>query len=350
MASGGENCASGQKIDQSSFASILAGVQLMRDAYEPVVSEKAPEVRQDQPPQETTRNNQQNPPERRPEPPKSSVPPPLSLPRPASSNVPERPDRRRELSTHNGQVAPGRNPRPIDRSSGHRSRQGVQTYTSVQVANSQKGNPLLESALMKLTPWSYSGDILSDYYINATLQVLFLSLKYHKLRPEYVWRRIERLKGTSSGSPDPGAHDKALRVLLVVVDIDLPQEAIRHLLGICMKLDLSMVVVWSFEEAGNYIAYFKQNELAHSKIDSSIQGLKKGDYNLNIVSTLTSVRAVNKTDVANLLANCKSFKNVVLQASLEDGLKDIQGLGLRKLQNLRAVFTEPFVLNKDYDA
>lgn len=200
---------------------------------------------------------------------------------------------------------------------------------------------------MKQTPWTYNGQILSDYYINATLQVLFLSLKYHKLRPEYVWRRIEKLKGgTASG--DTLVSDQALRVLLVVVDIDSPEEAIRHLLGICLKQDLSMVIAWSFEEAGNYIAYFKQNELANSKIASSIQGVKKGDYNLNIVSTLTTIRAVNKTDVAHLLANCKSFKNVVLQATVDGSLGEIPGLGDRKIRNLKAVFSEPFVFNKDY--
>lgn len=198
---------------------------------------------------------------------------------------------------------------------------------------------------MKKTPWTYNGQILSDYYINATLQVLFLSLKYHKLRPEYIWRRIEKLKGGTA--TDTLVTDQALRVLLVVVDIDSPQETIRHLIGICVKQDISMVVAWSFEEAGNYIAYFKQNELATSQIASSIQGIKKGDYNLNIVSTLTTVRAVNKTDVANLLANCKSFKNVVLQA-LDERLGDIPGLGDRKVKNLKTVFSEPFVFNKDY--
>ncbi|SGZ47625.1 CIC11C00000005761 [Sungouiella intermedia] len=336
----------GKDIDSSSFASILAGVQKMRDSYEPVVPGKRPIERDLEPktPSESTSNDSKYNSQAR------------SIPTTVRSSSTSISGNRSTLTSHSASVVSNEISRPPEQTSnsrshdrsGHHRRQGVQTYTSVQVANSQKGNPLLESPLMKQTPWTYNGQILSDYYINATLQVLFLSLKYHKLRPEYVWRRIEKLKGGSVTGGDSLVSDQALRVLLVVVDIDSPQEAIRHLLGICMKQDLSMVVAWSFEEAGNYLAYFKQNELATSKIASSIQGVKKGDYNLNIVSTLTSVRAVNKTDVAHLLANCKSFKNVVLQAALGDGLGDIPGLGDRKIQNLKAVFSEPFVFNKDY--
>lgn len=347
-----------EKIDQSSFASILAGVQKMREAYEPVVglNLEAPNAEAPKP---------------------ASGPEPLNETSISKSTSAEKSSATQKTDTHTQREIRGdvsihsgdfstrsassrpkqTDPRPTEsRPTESRQREArprndarrhpgpsIQTYTSVQVANSQKGNPLLESPLMKATPWSYNSSILSDYYINATLQILFLLLKYHKLRPEYVWRRIEKLKGLSETSDD----DQALRVLLVVVDIDSPQEAIRHLLGICFKQNLTMIVAWSFEEAGNYISYFKQNELASGKVDSSIQGVRKNDYNLNIVSTLTNVRAVNKTDVANLLANCKLFRQVVL-ASTSDDLAEIPGLGDRKLQNLRAAFSEPFVFNKEY--
>lgn len=327
-------------VDPSSFASILAGVQQMRQSYEPVVPQKPPA--QSEPPRQNVQEAQK--------PAQNSVRPARKpqqniVPTPNTQNIRPINENRRVLSPHTGNVQSNTN-RPQNTS---RSRLGVQTYTSVQVANSQKGNPLLESPLMKLTPWTYLGQILLDYYINATLQILFLSLKYHKLRPEYVWRRIEKLKGGTSTEQEQHVSDQALRVLLVVVDIDSPQDTIRHLLGICMKQDLSMIVAWSFEEAGNYIAYFKQNELANSKVDLSIQGLKKADFNLNIVLALTTVRAVNKTDVANLLANYKLFKNIVLLASLDQGLGDIQGLGERKVVNLQRAFTEPFVFNKSYE-
>lgn len=356
-----------ERIDLSSFASILEGVRKMREAYEPTAETlKAAETSVEG--GNTRSTTTSNPPDRASDGgngtgsatvANSSNAPTTSIEsrRQNAVEIPNStPQNLNTATTGFGPSISRSAPQAGSNTSGHpntaratgarRAAQSVHTHSSVQVAQSQKGNPLLESQQMKITSWAYNNQILLDYYINATLQVLFLSLKYHKLRPEYVWRRIERLNGGSS--TERLENDQALRVLLVVVDIDLPQEAIRSLLGICIKHDLSMVVAWSFEEAGNYIAYFKQNEMARSRVESSIQGLRKDDYNSNITSTLTTVRAVNKTDVVNLLANCKSFKNVVLQALEGDDLANIQGLGERKLHNLKAVFTEPFIYNKEY--
>lgn len=226
----------------------------------------------------------------------------------------------------------------------------VQTYSSVQVSQSQKGNPLLSNSLMKSIPWSYNGSILSDYYVNPTLQILFLSLKYHKLHPEYIWQRLKKLnKGSTIVTT---TNDRVLRLLLVVVDIDSHQEILRKLLNFCVKHDLSLILAWSFEEAGNYIAFCKQYELSSSKVKSAIRGTKSSEYQACVVDTLTSIRAVNKTDSVKLLANCGSVQNIVLQSCQDDeeiGLSNIQGLGSRKLQSMKSVFLEPFIYNKEYD-
>lgn len=348
---------SGEEIDQSSFASILAGVQKMRDQYEPTVPSRSkrplPSINEDRASSNPVRveKEAQSAPIQREH--LEQIVPLLSKPvevQPSNElhniTVKNLPSPIPGPSSGNGGSGGSGSSTNRPRQKRSRTSQNVHSYTSIQVAQSQKGNPLLESPLMKITPWSYNGQVLLDYYINATIQVLFLSLKYHKLRPEYVWRRIEKLKGGSSNT-DFDLNDEALRVLLVVVDIDSPQDALRNLLVICVKNDLTLVIAWSFEEAGNYIAYLKLNEMARSKVVSSIQGAKKGDYNSHIVDTLTTVRAVNKTDVANLLANCKSFKQIVLASTNEDGLKQIPGLGDRKVQNLKAVFSNPFIFNKE---
>ena len=177
---------------------------------------------------------------------------------------------------------------------------------------------------MKTTPWSFNGSILSDYYINASVQILFLSLKYHKVHPEYIWQRLKKLHRGSSVS---SRSDNSLRVLLVVVDIDAYNEVLRKLADLCIKQDLSLVLAWSFEEAGNYIAYAKQYETSASN---------------------ATVPAVNKTDVVNLLANFHSFHNVVKEGSNGTKLGDILGMGSRKVENMKRVFTEPFIYNKEY--
>ncbi|KAJ9106454.1 hypothetical protein QFC19_003184 [Naganishia cerealis] len=232
-----------------------------------------------------------------------------------------------------------------DRIQPHRRRPAPQSYSAVQVSNSQKGNPLLNNSLMKTTPWSFNGSILSDYYINASVQILFLSLKYHKVHPEYIWQRLKKLHRGSSVS---SRSDNSLRVLLVVVDIDAYNEVLRKLADLCIKQDLSLVLAWSFEEAGNYIAYAKQYETSASNATSAIRGIKSQDYRAAVVETLTSVPAVNKTDVVNLLANFHSFHNVVKEGSNGTKLGDILGMGSRKVENMKRVFTEPFIYNKEY--
>lgn len=227
----------------------------------------------------------------------------------------------------------------------------VRTYSTIQVSNSQKGNPLLTNSLMKTVPWSYDSSILSDYYINPCLQFLFLSLKYHKLHPEYIWQRLRKMnKGSTLVST---INDNVLRVLLVVVDVDSHQEILRRLLNLCIKHDLTLVLSWSFEEAGNYIAFAKQYESIASKVDSEIKGVKSSTYQGAVVDTLTSIRTVNKTDSVKLLANCGSVKNIVLRScepdTANDGISTIQGIGDRKLRNMKRVFLEPFILNKTYD-
>lgn len=306
------------EIDQTSFASILAGVKRMRQDYEIHVPGPAPV-------------------------PDSA---PARPAKPPSESAPANPVQSVLQNQHSRQNSPHPQ-QPQNRPARRSPAASVHSYTAVQVAQSQKGNPLLESPQMKMTSWTYNGQILSDYYINATVQVLFLSLKYHKLRPEYVWRRLDKLRGGSSTTNQDGG-DEALRVLLVVVDIDSPHEVLRKLAVMCVKNDLTLVVAWSFEEAGNYVAALKANEMARTKVDSAIQGVKRGDYNSNIVNLLTAVRAVNKTDVANLLANCKSFRSIVLEATSGDGLSQIPGLGQRKVENLAATFSEPFIFNKQW--
>lgn len=324
-------------MDKSSFASILAGVQRMRDEYEPKSSNQQETASTSTAPQRPT-------PPARPAPARPRIERPVVVPR----------TRVERTGVSRSATPSGTSPSPTpDNASTRNIRQNqqVQSHSAIQVANSQKGNPLLSQSLMKTQSWQYNGLILSDYYINPLIQILFLSLKYHKLHPEYIWTRLKRLNKGSTVVGDVSKNDRALRILLVVVDIDSHQESLRKLADICIKHDLSLVLAWSFEEAGNYVAFCKQLELSTSKVNSTIKGVKKDDYHSCLVDTLTSIKSVNKTDVVNLLANCKSFKNIVIQNSQGNGkqMGNIQGLGTKKLNNMKSVFSEPFIYNKDYN-
>ena len=149
---------------------------------------------------------------------------------------------------------------------------------------------------------------------------------------------MEKLNQGSSTVHTRG--DDALRVLLVVVDVDSHQDLLRKLLDFCIKHDLSLVLAWSYEEAANYIALCKQLDKAPLKGRKIIEGTKGSDYNSSVVKAFTGIKLVNKTDVSNLLANCKSVKEIVLQSCQNDnddgiGLANIPGLGAKNWKILR---------------
>lgn len=75
---------------------------------------------------------------------------------------------------------------------------------AIQVNPKQRGNPLLKS-ITNVT-WEFE-DIVPDYVVGRTACILFLSLKYHNLNPDYIHTRLKLLGKMFE-----------LRVLLVQVD------------------------------------------------------------------------------------------------------------------------------------
>ncbi|RLV96267.1 DNA excision repair protein ERCC-1 [Spathaspora sp. JA1] len=325
-------------IDATSFASILAGVKRMREQYGGGSVEEG----------NVTEVVEQE-----------AIPVPEPIPTPVATAAPPAPPAAAAAPTRTILLEPTAEPIPPYRqstpttsaSSKHQTHRSA-TISEILVSKAQTGNPLLKESMMKLTPWKFDSTILSDYYISPTFQILFLSLKYYKIKPEYIWTRLKKLNKGTSIVANQRVNDRALRILLVVVDIDGHQEVIRKLSDICIKNDLTMVLAWSFEEAGNYIAMAKQLDNAPSKTISSIKGVRGVDYNSSVVEAFTSIKSINKTDVSNLLANYKSVKNIILESCKEDSensVGEIGGLGTTKLRNLKHAFSEPFIYNKQYE-
>lgn len=97
---------------------------------------------------------------------------------------------------------------------------------AVQVNSNQRGNPVLKS--ITSVPWEFNSQIIPDYVVGRTSCVLFLSIRYHNLKPEYINDRLKLL-----------GKSYELRVLLVHVDIKEPQNALKHLTRVCLLADLT---------------------------------------------------------------------------------------------------------------
>lgn len=67
----------------------------------------------------------------------------------------------------------------------------------------------------------------------------------------------------------------------------------------------------------------------------------KIELKLQLVTALTNIKPVNKTDAMTLLQNYGSLAN--LMRTSEDNLAMCAGLGPRKAKRLHAIFNEPFI-------
>ncbi|KAJ2918065.1 hypothetical protein MD484_g2412, partial [Candolleomyces efflorescens] len=187
----------------------------------------------------------------------------------------------------------------------------------------QRGNPVLECIR---NVGKEFGDIIADYQVGRTTGVLYLSLRYHRLHPEYIHNRIEKL-----------GHSYNQRILLILCDVTEHKDVIRELTKSCLINNITIIVAFSMDEAGHYLSTFKQFE--HKPPDLIKERTEK-DYNSVLRNALTSVSKVNKTDVETLRSSFGSFANISRATS--DQLQNLPGFGQVKVKNLKNAFDKPF--------
>ncbi|KAF1946095.1 hypothetical protein EJ02DRAFT_500233 [Clathrospora elynae] len=199
--------------------------------------------------------------------------------------------------------------------------------SSILVSPRQKGNPILNN--VRATAWEYS-DIPADYVVGATTCALFLSLKYHRLHPEYIYNRIRDLKGQYS-----------LRILLTMVDIENHEESLKELSKTSLVNNVTVMLCWSAQEAGRYLELFKTFENA---APTSIRAQQAGTYSEKMVEFITVPRSINKTDAVGLVSNFGSIRTAINAGPEEIGL--IAGWGDKKVQRWCNAVREPFRVKK----
>ncbi|BGP56076.1 hypothetical protein JCM8202_005226 [Rhodotorula sphaerocarpa] len=200
-----------------------------------------------------------------------------------------------------------------------------QVLNSILVNTRQNGNPVIGH--IRQVPWEY-GDIKCDYQVGATAGVLYLSIRYHLLHPEYIHQRISDLGGSYN-----------LRIILVQCDADNHTAAMKELTKIALINGYTLMTCWTAQEAGRYLESYKQLE---RKPPDMIRERVDDSYMAHLTSALTSVRGVNKTDVTTLVSNFGSFSSIVLASPA--ALSTLPGVGDKKVRRLREAFTAPFTL------
>lgn len=200
--------------------------------------------------------------------------------------------------------------------------------SSILVSPRQKNNPVL--AQLRTVAWEYS-DIVADYGLGTTTCALFLSLKYHRLHPEYIYARIQGLQGRYQ-----------LRVLLTLVDIDNHEEPLRELAKTSLVNQTTLLLCWSAAEAARYLELYKAFE--HATGFTAIRGQQAAGYAERLVQFATVPRAINKADAVALVSAFGSVRRAVLAEPEQLAL--VSGWGEKKVQGWRRAVEAPFRVQK----
>lgn len=195
--------------------------------------------------------------------------------------------------------------------------------SSIIVNNRQKGNPILKE--IKSQAWEW-GDIAPDYVLGVGNCALFLSLKYHRLHPEYIYGRISQLR-----------HTYNLCILLTMVDIENHEESLKELSKTSLINNVTIILCWSAAEAARYLELYKTYEHAGASAIKAPQSTNHGD---KLIEFITIPRSVNKTDALGLVSNFGSVRTAL--NARPDEILMIAGWGPTKVKHWHAAISEPF--------
>ncbi|OJJ44802.1 hypothetical protein ASPZODRAFT_742158 [Penicilliopsis zonata CBS 506.65] len=195
--------------------------------------------------------------------------------------------------------------------------------SAILVSHRQKGNPILNH--VKLLPWEYE-DIPADYVIGRTTCALFLSLKYHRLHPEYIYSRIRSLGGKYN-----------LRILLTMVDIPNHEDSLKELSKTSIVNNLTLILCWSAPEAAHYLELFKSSENAQP---TAIRSQQAQSYKESLVEFVTTPRSINKSDAASLISTFGSLQNAI--NAQPEQINTVPGWGEKKVRAWTHAVREDF--------
>lgn len=199
--------------------------------------------------------------------------------------------------------------------------------SSIQVSTRQNGNPIL--AHIRTIPWEYA-DIPADYALGQTTCALFLSLKYHLIHPDYIYKRIRNLQGKYN-----------LRILLTMVDIANSDASIKELSKTSLINNVTVILCWSAAEAGRYLELYKSYEYANP---SAIKSHQSTRYTDKLVEFITVPRSITKTDAVSIVGAFGSIKGAV--NAMPEEVAVVAGWGEKKVRKWCEAVQEPFRARK----
>ena len=190
--------------------------------------------------------------------------------------------------------------------------------TVIEVSKGQQGNVLLRH--FKNRGWTFA-ETDPDFVIGERACVVFVSLKYHLLQPEYVKARISELQ--------------CFDICIVLCLIDA-EDVFATLHGINRAAGMGacpLVCAWSAEEAARYVEFFFS---CGSVAQEEGEAVVSADYISNLFHFLGSVHGMKNIDSAALCAHFGTLTSV-LRTSMKEML-GCPGFGKMKACRLHEIF------------
>ncbi|SBS82613.1 ERCC1 nucleotide excision repair protein, putative [Plasmodium malariae] len=187
----------------------------------------------------------------------------------------------------------------------------------------QKLNPLIK----KINRVRYKfNNIVPDFLIGKNNACLFISMKYHRLRSNYLKARIETLSNKYNN-----------RILVCLVDIENIENSLGEINQLAFCFNITLILCWSNEECARVIEDFKIYE---KKISYIKNNKLSSSHEEKIHELLKKIRCINSTDCVTITRKFKNFHNIV--KAKKDELINCSGLGNKKIQSLISTFNDPF--------
>ncbi|KAK1349382.1 DNA excision repair protein ERCC-1 [Hamiltosporidium tvaerminnensis] len=178
----------------------------------------------------------------------------------------------------------------------------------ITVNTNQKGNNILN--FLSKSTFCFGENIKTDYE-TANASIIFLSLKFHCVKPEYIYKRIK----TST---------KNRKILLLHADTVNYELKIEELFQIADTNNFILIIAFSNEECARYIQAFDINE------KRSLDILRKKETNQKEIyeTFLCYFPKINKTDASKIIGFDVNL-NVFFNSKIENIL------GKNKSENIK---------------
>ncbi|ELQ74779.1 Structure-specific endonuclease ERCC1-XPF, ERCC1 component, partial [Trachipleistophora hominis] len=152
---------------------------------------------------------------------------------------------------------------------------------TIKVSTKQRGNNVLDH--LNQVKWYYEDGLTTDFEIEHFISVLFLSLRFHSSKPEYIIARLNNLK------------EYKTNILLIYVDMHNYEEYMVEF----VQFECQVFLCFGNDEAAKYLAAIDMN--AHRSTE-----IIKHRYSFDLyerkIEFLAKIPKINKKDAAALLA------------------------------------------------